>query len=132
MLGAELKNAVLRRLGKPIRTVLRWQLLATAILTLAAGLIAGVDGALSAALGGLVSVVAGAVSGLVAAKTRADSAGGVVIAALTAEGVKIVLIVLLLWLVLMMYKGVVAVAFLGAFIITVVIFALAFFVREYE
>ena len=37
----------------------------------------------------------------------------------------------LLWLVLMMYKGVVAVAFLGAFIVTVVIFALAFFVREY-
>lgn len=131
MLGAELTNAMLRRLGKPIRTVLRWQLVATAILTLAAGLIAGVDGALSAALGGLVSVVAGAVSGLVAAKARADSAGGIVVAALTAEGVKIVLIVLLLWLVLMMYKSVVAVAFLGAFIITVVIFALAFFVREF-
>ena len=123
-------DAMLRGLGKPIRTVLRWQLLATAILTLAAGLIAGLDGALSAALGGLVSVVAGAVSGLVASKARADSAGGVVVAALTAEGVKIVLIVLLLWLVLMMYKGVVATAFLGAFIVTVVIFALAFFVRE--
>ncbi len=121
---------MLRRLSKPIRTVLRWQLFATAILTLAAGLIAGVDGALSAALGGLVSVVAGAVSGLVAAKADADSAGGVVVVALTAEGVKIVLSVLLLWLVLMMYKGVVAVAFLGAFIVTVVIFALAFFVRE--
>ena len=131
LLGAERMNAMLRRLSKPIRTVLRWQLWATAILTLAAGLIAGVDGALSAALGGLVSVVAGAVSGLVASKARADSAGGVVVAALTAEGVKIVLIVLLLWLVLMMYKGVVAVAFLGAFIVTVVIFALAFFVREY-
>jgi len=67
----------------------------------------------------------------VAAKTRADSAGGVLVAALTAEGVKVVLIVLLLWLVLMMYKGVVAVAFLGAFVVTVVIFAMAFFVREY-
>lgn len=121
---------MLRRLSKPIRTVLRWQLWATAILTLAAGLIAGVDGALSAALGGLVSVVAGAVSGLVAAQADADSAGGVVVAALTAEGVKIVLSVLLLWIVLMMYKGVVAIAFLGAFIVTVVIFALAFFVRE--
>jgi len=122
---------MLRRLGKPVRTVLRWQLWATAILTLAAGLISGVDGALSAALGGLVSVVAGAVSGLVAAKVRADSAGGVIVGALTAEGVKIVLIVILLGLVLMMYKGVVAVAFIGAFIVTLVIFALAFFVREY-
>ena len=120
-------NAVLRRLGKPVRTVLRWQLWVTAILSLAAGLVAGFDGALSAALGGLVSVVAGAISGLVASKGRADSAGGVIVAALTAEGVKIGLIVLLL----MLYKDVVAVAFLGTFIITVVIFALAFFVREY-
>jgi len=124
-------NAALRELGKPVRTVLRWQLWVTAILSLAAGLVAGVDGALSAALGGSISVVAGAISGLVAAKGRADSAGGVIVAALTAEGVKIGLIVLLLWLVLMLYKGVVAVAFLGTFIITVVIFALAFFVREY-
>jgi len=124
-------NAVLRRLGKPVRTVLRWQIWVTAILSLAAGLVAGVDGALSAALGGLVSVVAGTISGLIASKGRADSAGGVIVAALTAEGVKIGLIVLLLWLVLMMYKNVVAVAFLGTFIITVVIFAMAFFVREY-
>ncbi len=131
MLGAELKNAMLRRLGKPIRTVLWWQLWATAILTLAAGLLAGIDGALSAALGGLVSVVAGAVSGLVASKTRADSAGGVVVAALTAEGVKIGLIVILLGLVLTLYKGVVAVAFFGAFVVTVVIFAMAFFIREF-
>ena len=129
--GVGLTKTMLRSLGKPIRTVLRWQLWATAFLTLAAGLIAGLDGALSAALGGLVSVVAGAVSGLVASKARADSAGGVVVAALMAEGVKVVLIVLLLWLVLMMYKNVVAVAFLGTFIITVVIFAMAFFVREY-
>ena len=124
-------NAVLRRLGKPVRTVLRWQIWVTAILSLAAGLVAGVDGALSAALGGLVSVVAGTISGLIASKGRADSAGGVIVAALTAEGVKIGLIVLLLWLVLMMYKNVVAVAFLGTFIITVIIFAMAFFVREY-
>lgn len=131
LLGAGLLNAVLRSLGKPVRTVLRWQLWVTVILSLAAGLVAGVDGALSAALGGLVSVVAGAVSGWVAAKRRADSAGGIMVAALTAEAVKIGLIVLLLWLVLMVYKGVVVVAFLGAFIVTIIVFALAFFVREY-
>jgi len=129
--GVEPNNAMLRRLGKPIRTVLRWQLWATATLALAAGLLAGADGALSAALGGLVSVVAGAVSGVVASKTRADSAGGVVVAALTAEGVKIGLIVILLGLVLTLYKGVVAVAFFGAFIVSVLIFAMAFFVREF-
>ena len=46
-------------LGKPIRTVLRWQLLVTAALTLAAGIWAGAHGALSASLGGLISILAG-------------------------------------------------------------------------
>ncbi len=123
---------MLRGLSKPIRTVLRWQLWVTAILTLAAGLIAGVDGALSAALGGLVSVVAGAVSGAVATKVRAGSAGGVIVAALTAEGVKVVLIVLLLWLVLATYDAIAAPAFFGSFFVTILIFSMAFFVREYD
>jgi len=130
--GVGLTKTMLRSLGKPIRTVLRWQLIAAAILTLAAGLIAGVDGALSAALGGAVSVVAGAVSGLVAAKLRAKSAGGVVVAALMAEGVKVVLIVLLLLLVLATYDAIVAPAFFGSFFVTILIFSMAFFVREYD
>ena len=37
----------------------------------------------------------------------------------------------LLWLVLATYKGVVVTAFIGAFAVTVLIFAMAFFVREY-
>lgn len=121
---------MLRRLGKPIRTVLRWQLWATVILTPAAGLLAGVDGALSAAFGGLVSVVAGAVSGMVASKARADSAGGVVVAALTAEGVKLGLIVVLLGLVLVTFKDLVALAFFGTFMLTALIFSAAFVIRD--
>ena len=125
-------NANLGNLRKPIRTVLRWQLIATAALTLAGGVLAGVDGALSAALGGAVSVCAGWVAAVVASKGKAQSAGEVLIGALMAEGVKIGLIVLLLWLVLATYEGVVAPAFFGSFLVTVLIFGMAFFVREYD
>ena len=124
-------NANLGTLRKPIRTVLRWQLIATAAMTLAGGILAGVDGALSAALGGAVSVFAGGVAAVVASKGKAQSAGDVLIGALMAEGVKIGLIVLLLWLVLATYEGVVAPAFFGSFLVTVLIFGMAFFVREY-
>jgi ATP synthase protein I len=125
-------NASLGLLRKPIRTVLRWQLIATAALTLAGGILAGVDGALSAALGGAVSVCAGWVSAVVASKGKAQSAGEILISALMAEGIKIGLIVILLWLVMATYQSVVAPAFFGSFFVTVLIFGMAFFVREYE
>ena len=125
-------NASLGALRKPIRTVLRWQLIATAAFTLAGGVLAGVDGALSAALGGAVSACAGWVSAVVASQGKAQSAGDVLIGALLAGGVRIGLIVLLLWLVLATYDGIVVPAFFGSFIVTVLIFGMAFFVREYE
>lgn len=120
-----------RDLGKPIRTVLRWQLLATAALTLVAGAWAGAQCALSAGLGGAVSILSGLASAIVASLGKTGSAGGVVVAALTAEAVKIGLIAMLLWLVLANYDGVVVPAFIGSFLVTVLIFAMAFFVREY-
>ena len=125
-------NASLGALRKPIRTVLRWQLMATAALTLAGGILAGVDGALSAALGGAISLCAGWGSAVVASKGKAQSAGEILLGALMAEGVKIGLIVLLLWLVLATYDEVVAPAFFGSFVATVLIFGMAFFVREYD
>jgi len=125
-------NAGLGALRKPVRTVLRWQLIATAALMLAGGILAGLDGALSAALGGGVSMGAGGASAVVASKGSARSAGEVLIGALAAEGVKVGLIVILLWLVLATYDSVVAPAFFGSFIVTVLIFGMAFFVREYD
>ena len=125
-------NASLGALRKPIRTVLRWQLMATAVLTLAGGILAGVDGALSAALGGAISLCAGWGSAVVASKGKAQSAGEVLIGALMAEGVKIGLIVILLWLVLATYDEVVAPAFFGSFVATVLILGMAFFVRDHD
>lgn len=121
---------MLRSLGKPIRTVLCWQLAATAAFALCAGLLSGGHAAVSAAAGGLISVIAGLAAAIVAARGTGKSAGGILIGALRAEAVKIVLIVLLLWLVLATYRDVEAVAFFGTFLVTILIFAMAFFVRE--
>ena len=122
---------MLRILSKPIRTVLRWQIVATAVLTAVAAVAAGLDGALSAALGGLISIGAGLVSAAVAALSKAESAGGVLLGALRAEGVKIGLMVILLWLVLATYRDVVALALVGSFALTALIFTMAFIVREH-
>ena len=125
-------NTSPRVLSKPIRTVLRWQLLATAALTLLAGVLAGAHGALSAALGGAVSVSAGWASAMVATTVWGDSAGGVLVTALKAEGTKLGVIAFLLGLVLAVYAEVVVPAFLGSFMVTVLIFSMAFFVREHN
>lgn len=116
--------------SQALRTVLRWQLIATAALAAVSALVAGQHGALSAALGGLVSFVAGLGFATVASASRQDSVGLAVLAALRAEAIKIILIVILLWVVLSAYKNVVIVAFIGTFIVATIVFALALFVRE--
>jgi ATP synthase protein I len=121
---------MLRHLSKPVYTVLRWQLAATTLLALAAGGLAGLHGAISAVAGGLVSIIAGLAAAFVASRGDTKSAGGLVVGALRAEGVKVGLIALLLWLVLQTYPGVVITAFMASFILTVLIFAMAFFVRD--
>jgi ATP synthase protein I len=121
---------MLRHLSKPVMTVLRWQLAATAALALAAGVLAGMHGALSALAGGLVSITAGLAAAFVASRGDTKSAGGVLVGALRAEGVKIGLIAFLLYLVLHVYPEVVVIAFMAAFMVTVLIFAMAFFVRD--
>ena len=116
--------------GKPLRTVLRWQVYATATSMFIAGLWFGRHGALSALLGGLINVAAGAVFGLVATRSRKRTAGEALIALMRAEAGKVVLIVLQLWLVLANYKQLVLAPFFCTFILTVIFFSMAFFVRD--
>ena len=120
-----------RTLGKPILTVVKWQFAATVLATLAAALIAGAHGAASAAVGGAVSIVAGLAAALVAVLGKGSSAGGVLVGALRAEAVKIGLALLLLWLVLSNYPQAAVGVLLGTFVVTMLIFSMAFFVREY-
>ena len=117
---------------KPIRTVLRWQLIATAAIAGIAGFWAGQQGMISAVLGGLVNVVACAVYAfLLGLGQRAvPDVGSTLVAMLRAEAAKILVIVGGLWLVLSSYKDVVPAAFLAAFAITVIAFSMAFFVRD--
>ena len=129
--GATRSNAMLRALGKPVLTVLKWQVAVTAGATLMAAVIAGEHGAASAAAGGAVSILAGVASALVAALGKGKSAGGVLVGALRAEAVKIGLALLLLWLVLSNYPQAVIGVLLATFVVTMLIFSMAFFVRDY-
>jgi ATP synthase protein I len=129
--GAERSEVVvLGRLSKPIRTVLCWQVAATAVIAAVAAVVEGANGAVSAIAGGLVSMLSGLGSAVVAARSGGKSAGGILVGALRAEGVKLALIVILLWLVLATYHEIVPLAFFGSFIATILIFTMAFFVRD--
>ena len=108
-----------------------WQVAATALMALVAALVADMPGALSAAAGGGVSIIAGLASALVVSLGKGKSAGGVLAGALRAEAVKLGLALLLLWLVLANYEHTVVAVLLGAFVVTMLIFSMAFFVREY-
>ena len=129
--GANNANAMLHALRRPIRTVLLWQLLVTAALGTAAAMLSGTSAALSAAAGGGVSIIAGLAAAFVASLSDAKSAGRVLAGALRAEAVKLGLALVLLWLVLANYEQAEVAVLLGAFVVTMLIFSMAFFVREY-
>ena len=119
---------------KPFRTVLKWQLIVTGAVAVIAGLWTGTQGMISAALGGLVNVLAGVayafLLGLGQGARAVPDAGTTLVAMFRAEAAKIVVIVCGLWLVLSAYKDVVPAAFFTAFTITVIVFSMAFFVRD--
>lgn len=123
-------NKMLRIKSKSIRTVLEWQMIVTTALALLLGWLEGLHGAVSAALGGLVSVAAGLGFTVVIQLSRDKSAGGTLVTALQAESVKVGLAVILLWLVLTAYNDVVASACVGSFVLSILIFSMAFFVRD--
>ena len=118
--------------GKPVRTVLRWQLYATVASMLIAAFWSGSHAALSALLGGLINVTAGAVFGLVATHSRKRTVGEALIALMRAEAGKVALIVVQLWIVLVYYEALVRAPFFGTFFLTVILFSMAIFVREHD
>jgi ATP synthase protein I len=117
---------------RPIRTVLRWQVIVTAALTMVAALLWGRDGALSAALGGAVNIAAGWVYGWRVSQGVARTAAEALRTMFRAWGMKVALIVILLWTVLSNYRDIVHAAFFAAFVVTVGVFAAAIAVRDAE
>jgi len=122
---------MLRQLRKPVLTVLKWQLLATMALVLVSAFVSGRHGALSALAGGAISITAGIAAALAASLGSARSPASVLLGALRGEAVKILVALLLLWLVLAHYGDAVVGALIGSFVVTLLIFGMAFFVREY-
>ncbi len=117
-------------LRQPIRTVLRWQLLATALAVVILGWLAGTHGAISAALGGAISMAGGLAAAWFALRKPSSDAATVVTSALVAEALKVVLIIAGLVAVFVLYKKVVAVGLIATFIVTTILFSMAFFVRD--
>ena len=109
---------------------MRWQLIVTTAMVLVLGFASGIHGAASALLGGVVSIISAAAFSAIISRYKGVSAGGALITALKAEAVKVVVMVILLWLVLTLYKDVVAVGFIGTFVLTVIIFGMALFVTD--
>jgi ATP synthase protein I len=109
---------------------MRWQFTATLAMVVTLGLISGTHGAASALLGGVVSMVSAAAFGTIISRYRGSTASGVLITAIKAEAVKVVVMFTLLWLVMTLYKDVVAVGFIGTFVLTVIIFGMALFVTD--
>jgi ATP synthase protein I len=110
--------------------VMRWQSIVTAAMVMVLGFVWGLHGAASAFLGGVTSIASAAVFAAIIARYPASTPAGVLITAFKAEAMKVIFIVLMLWLVLTLYKDVVAVGFIGTFAITVLIFGMALFVAD--
>lgn len=130
MPDAEQQDTVRRDPGKPIRVVLRWQIIATVCIAGLAGWLAGLHGAMSALAGGAISVIAGWTSARVSARGRKVTVGEILLSAIMAEGVKLGVIGVLLGLAFWLYGEMVVPAFLGSFVFTVLIFSMAFFVSD--
>jgi ATP synthase protein I len=116
--------------SQPIRTVLKWQAFASVAIAAVAGVWAGWHGALSAALGGIVTLSSTVVYAVVLGMGAKTSAGASVVTMLRAEGCKILVIIVELWLVLTTYRDVVLAALFAGFVITVLLFRMALLTRD--
>ncbi len=102
-----------------------WQAAASVVIAVLAGVVAGWHGLLSAVLGGGIGLAGVLVFALVS-RGGAGSEGSAVRIALRAEGAKVLAIVVMLWLVFVVYRDMVVLAFLGAFMVSVLLSGLAF------
>ncbi|GJL76429.1 ATP synthase subunit I [Nitrosomonas sp.] len=115
---------------KPLLIVLRWQLLITIVIAIALVPLMNLHSAFSAFLGGMVSIVSSTAFAIIVSRHKGFTAGGTVRTALRAEAVKIILTVILLWAVFKFYDNLNAFAFIGTFILTVIMHSMALFVSD--
>ena len=113
-----------------MRTVLRWQVVATLVVALGAGFSAGWHGAISAVLGGCINQLADLAYALLVSGGGITTAGNTLRTLFRAESVRVLLIVFLLGGVLTSYKDVVHPALFLSFVVSVIVFRAAILVKE--
>ena len=118
-------NGTPARINRAFRLTMAWQMAASAAVATVAGVVAGRPGFLSALLGGGIGVVGVLVFALVSHRGLGSSSSAVRVA-LRAEGAKVLAIVVLLWLAFVVYRDMVVLAFMGAFVVSVLLSGLAF------
>jgi ATP synthase protein I len=116
--------------SRPLRAALAWQLACTAIVASLAALFGGLHASASVALGGGSIVAANIAYALVVGLSAPRNAGATVRVIVRAESVKIALIVLELWLVFSAYRDLVPLAFVGAFVLAVLIWPVALLYKD--
>jgi ATP synthase protein I len=120
----------LRIESKPLRTVLRWQMIVTAICAIGFGVWQGFNGAVAALMGGAVPAIAGGAYSLIVSRAKVGPAGAALRLMFRAEAVKILLIVILSWFVLTTFRDISKGGYFVAFAISVFTFSMAIAVRE--
>lgn len=123
---------MLRIQSKAIRTILRWQIIGTVIAAAGGAAAFGFDCAMSIALGGGIGIVAALAFDFASGRRDRNSldASAVVFRALRAEAVKIGVMLVSVLAVLFIYKEVMKLPFIAAFIVSMLSLSAAFFVRE--
>ena len=112
------------------RPAMRLQVVVTAVAALIGGWLAGVHGAISASVGGLIGIAGSLAFALIATRSRAQSAGDVLVSAIKAEGAKLSLMIALLVVVLMSYRKAVVLALIASFMVSAVIFGIGAFAAQ--
>jgi ATP synthase protein I len=115
---------------KQFRTAIASQLAFTTIATLAAAWLGGIHGALSAALGGSIGIAGSGVFAALAVRSKANSAGDVLASALKAEAAKLFVAVLLVVVAMKSYREAVPLALFATWMVSLLIFGMAFFYRN--
>lgn len=116
--------------SRPLKIVIFWQLVFAILAAVVSGLLYGVNAAISGFLGAIISVIAGVVYAVLVSRHSGYSAGGTLRTALRAEAVKIFIIIMSLWAVFAIFKGLQPAIFIGSFIVAVLISSMAVFVPE--
>lgn len=107
-------------ISRAFRSAARWQIISTLALAFAALILAGVHAAASVFMGGAAALIGG-YAGVVTTRNRGTTPGGILIALLKAEAIKVAATALILLLAFKLYKGLVPLALISGLAAAVLI-----------